>query len=62
MPVGLDVSAGATLGILGYSRIGQAVARRALAFDMTVLATSRRAEPGTTTDGVTFVDDAAGRK
>jgi lactate dehydrogenase-like 2-hydroxyacid dehydrogenase len=56
MLVGLDVSAGATLGILGYGRIGQAVARRALAFDMTVLATSRRAKPGTTTDGVTFVN------
>ena len=36
MLVGLDISAGATLGILGYGRIGQAVARRAHAFDMTV--------------------------
>jgi len=33
--------AGKTLGILGYGRIGQAVARRALAFDMDVLATRR---------------------
>lgn len=56
MLVGLDVSAGATLGILGYGRIGAAVARRALAFDMRVLATSRSATPGTTVDGVTFVD------
>ena len=45
MLVGLDISAGATLGILGYGRIGQAVARRAHAFDMTVLATV--AEPDT---------------
>lgn len=40
MLVGLDVSAGATLGILGYGRIGKAVARRAKAFDMRVLAYS----------------------
>ena len=33
--------AGATLGIVGYGRIGEAVARRALAFDMRVLVTSR---------------------
>ena len=33
--------AGQTLGILGYGRIGQAVARRALAFDMEVLAIRR---------------------
>ena len=56
MLVGLDLSAGATLGILGYGRIGRAVARRALAFDMRVLATSRSAIPGTVDDGVTFVD------
>lgn len=58
MLVGLDVSAGATLGILGYGRIGQAVARRAHAFDMTVIATSRSRTPGTVEDGVTFVDQA----
>ena len=45
MLVGLDISAGATLGILGYGRIGQAVARRAHAFDMTVVATSRSRTP-----------------
>ena len=33
--------AGQTLGILGYGRIGQAVTRRALAFDMEVLAIRR---------------------
>ena len=58
MLVGLDISAGATLGILGYGRIGQAVARRAHAFDMTVIATSRSRTPGSTEDGVTFVDAA----
>lgn len=35
--------AGKTLGILGYGRIGQAVARRALAFDMEMLAIRRDA-------------------
>jgi phosphoglycerate dehydrogenase-like enzyme len=33
--------AGKTLGIVGYGRIGQAVARRALAFDMEVMAIRR---------------------
>ena len=56
MLVGLDISAGATLGILGYGRIGQAVARRAHAFDMTVIASSRSRTPGSVEDGVTFVD------
>jgi lactate dehydrogenase-like 2-hydroxyacid dehydrogenase len=56
MLVGLDVSAGATLGVLGFGRIGRAVARRAQAFDMRVIATTRSTAPGTTQDGVTFVD------
>ncbi|MET0457110.1 MAG: D-glycerate dehydrogenase [Mycobacterium sp.] len=56
MLVGLDVSAGATLGILGFGRIGKAVARRAQAFDMKVIASSRSATPGTVENGVTFVD------
>jgi lactate dehydrogenase-like 2-hydroxyacid dehydrogenase len=56
MLVGLDLSAGATLGIVGYGRIGQAVARRAQAFDMKVIATGRSRVPGTVEDGVTFVD------
>jgi len=41
--VGLDVSAGATLGIVGLGRIGMAVARRAAAFNMRILATGSRA-------------------
>lgn len=56
MLVGLDISAGATLGILGYGRIGKAVARRAQAFDMRVIASSRSRTPGAVENGVTFVD------
>jgi lactate dehydrogenase-like 2-hydroxyacid dehydrogenase len=41
--VGLDVSAGATLGIVGLGRIGMAVARRAAAFNMRIIATGSRA-------------------
>ncbi|WP_066039364.1 2-hydroxyacid dehydrogenase [Herbiconiux solani] len=41
--VGLDVSAGATLGIVGLGRIGFAVARRAAAFGMRIVATGSRA-------------------
>ncbi|MBM7808916.1 lactate dehydrogenase-like 2-hydroxyacid dehydrogenase [Geodermatophilus bullaregiensis] len=44
MMVGLDLSAGATLGIVGFGRIGRAVARRAQAFDLRVLATPTRAQ------------------
>lgn len=40
MFLGLDISAGGTLGIVGYGRIGKAVARRARAFDMRVFAFS----------------------
>ncbi|TLP77524.1 2-hydroxyacid dehydrogenase [Nesterenkonia sphaerica] len=41
--VGLDISAGATLGIVGLGRTGMAVARRAHAFGMRILATGSRA-------------------
>jgi lactate dehydrogenase-like 2-hydroxyacid dehydrogenase len=40
--VGLDISGGATLGIVGLGRIGLAVARRAQAFSMRVVATPAR--------------------
>lgn len=40
--VGLDLSSGATLGIVGLGRIGLAVARRAEAFGMEVVATPTR--------------------
>ena len=43
----------ATLGIVGMGRIGQAVAKRALAFSMRVIATSRTERP---IEGVTYVD------
>lgn len=47
--------AGSTLGIVGMGRIGQAVAKRALAFSMRVIATARTARP---MEGVTYVDMA----
>ena len=49
---------GATLGIVGFGRIGQAVARRAMGFGMTVLYWSRtRAEPSIEQElGATFVE------
>lgn len=40
--VGLDVSGGATLGVVGLGRVGLAVARRAQAFSMRVVATPSR--------------------
>ncbi|MFE3281442.1 2-hydroxyacid dehydrogenase [Nocardia sp. NPDC059239] len=56
MLVGLDLSAGTTLGVLGYGRIGKALARRARAFEMRVLATSRSRQSGTDADGTEYVD------
>jgi glyoxylate reductase len=41
---------GATLGIIGLGRIGRAVARRAQGFEMTVLHTPTKNEPGTDHD------------
>lgn len=55
MLVGLDVSAGATLGIVGYGRIGRAVAQRARAFGMRILAHDARPVPNPGED-VTMVD------
>jgi phosphoglycerate dehydrogenase-like enzyme len=46
--------AGKTLGILGFGHIGQALARRAAAFDMQVCAIRRQAQ-AETPGGVTFV-------
>ena len=46
--------AGKTLGILGLGRIGQALARRARAFDMTVCAI-RRATAGADLDGLAWL-------
>ena len=54
MLVGLDISAGTTLGIVGLGRIGRAVARRAQAFSMTVLAHDPHYTPGDKIDGVTI--------
>lgn len=45
--------AGSTLGIVGMGRIGQAVAKRALAFSMRVIATARTERP---MEGVVYVD------
>jgi lactate dehydrogenase-like 2-hydroxyacid dehydrogenase len=56
MMTGLDISAGVTLGIVGYGRIGRAMARRARGFGMRLLATPTRSEPSDEdAAGVTFL-------
>ncbi|WP_022867940.1 2-hydroxyacid dehydrogenase [Schaalia vaccimaxillae] len=55
MFVGLDISAGATLGIIGLGRIGLAVARRAAAFDMKVIAADATRTVGEVVEGVEIV-------
>ena len=52
-----DQLAGKTLGILGYGRIGQAVARRALAFEMHVRAYDPFVRPGMAVDGAVILDE-----
>lgn len=49
--------AGKTLGILGFGHIGEALARRAHAFDMKVCAIRRHPQPDTS-PGVTFIGGA----
>ena len=57
MMTGLDLSAGATLGIVGFGRIGRAVARRARGFGMRLLATPTSSPvPDDDAAGVTFAD------
>src|SRR3954452_16228827 len=57
MLTGLDLSAGATLGIVGHGRIGRAVARRARGFGLRLLATLTRSEVSDEdAAGVTFVE------
>lgn len=48
--IGLDLSAGATLGIVGLGRTGMAVARRARAFRMNIIATGSRASTAEAAD------------
>ena len=51
---GVDVS-GKTLGIIGYGRIGRAVARRAMAFNLRVLVHTRTVRPEMEQPGIRFV-------
>ena len=56
MMVGLDVSGGATLAIIGMGRIGQAVARRARAFDMNIIGVDASRPVGAVVGGVPIVE------
>jgi glyoxylate reductase len=47
---------GATLGLVGFGRIGKAMARRAVGFDMRVIYYDPRANPSSTEDNATQVD------
>ena len=53
---------GATLGIIGFGRIGRAVARRASGFDMTVLHAGSRGRAGSASggDSASGADSASG--
>jgi Lactate dehydrogenase and related dehydrogenases len=63
MLTGLDVSNGTTIAIVGLGRIGQAVARRARAFDMNVIGVDAAAPVGSIVAGVEVVsmEDAVSR-
>lgn len=52
---------GSTVGVLGLGRIGQAIARRAAAFDATILYTTRRPVEGAPWEHVASVVDLAQR-
>jgi len=52
--LGADLT-GATLGIIGYGRIGRAVARRAQGFDMRVIYWNRTRLPASEETGATYV-------
>lgn len=56
MFTGLDISNGTTIAIVGLGRIGQAVARRARAFDMNVIGVDATATVGSIVAGVEVVD------
>ncbi len=55
-PLGIDIT-GATLGILGMGRIGQAVAERAKAFKMDINYFKRSKLDASTENGTTFFDN-----
>ena len=55
LPLGRKVS-GARMGIVGFGRIGKAIARRAVAFDMQIAYTARTEKPGS---GFTYYPTAA---